>query len=700
MDARERVLHRQVCPLCEAACGLLVTTEGDRIVSISGNANDPHSRGHVCPKGVALQDLREDPDRITEPMVRHGRDWRPVSWDEALNLAAERIDAIRRAHGRNAVGVYSGNPSAHNIGSASHMKPLLVELGTRQIYSSASIDVFPIMLVSLAMYGHQFLHPVPDIEHSDFLLMLGANPAVSNGSMMTVPGFSRQIRALRERGGRFVVIDPRRTETAKLADSHHFITPGTDAELLLAMIHVLFRDRLAAPGRLAAFTEGLAEVEVAVAPFTPERAAGLTGIAADAIVQLATDFARARTAVCYGRIGVSVQKFGSLAQWAMQLLNLLTGNLDRVGGALFARPAVARLVRPETAAGPPRWHSRVGGWPEFGGAFPVAALADEILTPGEDRLRALIVFAGNPASSLANAAKMDRALASLDFLVAIDLYLNETARHADIFLPGASPLERGHYPTFSTTFATRDFAKYSPPLFAPSGNSMADWRVLDGLTRRLAALSGSEPPPFRTPEEGLDEALGRGFHPDLDLKALLDAPDGIDLGPLEPSLPDRLLTPGRHIDAAPAAILADLARLRAEPAERDSLLLIGRRSTRSNNSWMHNSPRLMARRPDHHLLMHPDDMTERAIADGEEVEMESDTGRVVIPVRSSDEVMPGVVSLPHGWGHAAPGVRLRVAGALPGANFNLLVDDKMVDVPSGGSVVQGIPVHVRRAQNA
>lgn len=691
-------VRQQVCPLCEAACGLLVDTEGSRILSVAGNQDDPHSRGHICPKGVALQDLHNDPDRIREPMVRQGTDWRPISWESALDLAADRLDAIRRKHGCDAVGVYSGNPSAHNIGAASHMKPLLSELGTRQVYSSASIDIFPNMLVSLMMYGHQFMHPVPDLERTDFLLMLGANPIVSNGSLMTAPGFARHVRALRARGGRFIMIDPRRTETAKIADAHHFIVPGTDAELLLAMIHVLFRDGLVRLGHLADLVDGLDEVRAAVVPFTPERASRITGIEADAIIALATDFAQAPTAACYGRIGVSVQKFGTLSQWAIQLLNLLTGNLDRVGGTLLASPAVARFVRPELAAPLPRWHSRAGNLPEFGGAFPVAALADEILTAGSGRLRALISFAGNPASSLANVSKMNRALASLDFLVSIDIYLNETARHAHLFLPSASPLERGHYPTFSTTFAVHNFAKYSPPLFAPTGNVLPDWRILDGLTRRLSALSGSEPPVDRTPEDALEVELSAGFHPDLTLEQLLTEPNGIDLGPLEPSLPERLLTAEGRIHAAPPAILNDLARLQAEPPiALDTLLLIGRRSARSNNSWMHNSPRLMARRPDHCLLMHPHDMANRMISEGDEVFVQSEIGEIVIPAQASDDMMPGVVCLPHGWGHRVPGVRLDVAGALPGENFNRLVDDGMVDVPSAGSVVQGIPVRIARS---
>ncbi|WP_332817424.1 molybdopterin-dependent oxidoreductase [Sphingopyxis sp.] len=691
-----RTIRHQVCPLCEAACGLLIETEDTRIVSIAGNPNDRHSRGHICPKGVALQDLHGDPDRIREPMIRTGRNWEPVTWDAALDLAAERLDAIRRKRGRDAVGIYSGNPSAHNIGSASHFRPLLAELGTRQVYSSASIDIFPNMLVSLLMYGHQFMHPVPDLERTDFLLMLGANPLVSNGSLMTAPGFARHARALRARGGRFIVIDPRKTETAKMADAHHFIVPGTDAELLLAMIHVLFRDKLVKPGHLSKLIDGLDDVEAAIVPFTPERAAKITGVGRDVIVALATDFARSATAACYGRIGISVQKFGTLAHWAIQLLNLLTGNLDRIGGTLLAKPAVARLLRPELAAAWPRQHSRVGRLPGIGGALPVAALADEILAPGPGQLRALIVFAGNPASSLANTAKVNRALSSLECLVSIDIYLNETARHAHIFLPSTSPLERGHYPTFSATFAVRNFANYSPPVFEPSGNVLPDWQILDELTRRLAALSGSTPPVRRSPEDVLAEELASGWHPGLTFEALLAEPDGIDLGPLTPSLPERLLTANGRINVAPTIILKDLERLRAERDAGDSLLLIGRRSARSNNSWMHNSPRLMARRPDHYLQMHPRDMATRGVCEGEEIRLRSETGEMVIAVQASEEIMPGVVCLPHGWGHRDEGMRLGVAAALPGENFNLLVDEQMIDVPSAGSVVQGIPVQVFR----
>ena len=696
MTTAQRI-HHQICPLCEASCGLLIKTTDNRITSITGNPRDIHSKGHICPKGVALQDLYSDPDRILAPMVRRGGDWEEISWGEALDFAAARLHTIRTQHGPDAVGLYTGNPSAHNISSGSHTRPLAVELGTRSIYSSASIDIFPGLLVCSAMYGHQYLHPVPDLQRTDFLLMLGANPVVSNGSLMTTPDFAGERQALRNRGGRFVVIDPRRTETAKLADEHHFIVPGTDAFLLLAMVHVLFRDGLVDTGSLSKLIVGLGEVESAVASFTPSYAATVTGIAAEGIEKLTRDFAKAKTAVCYGRIGVSVQSFGTLAQWGIQLLNLLTGNIDRAGGALLSHPAVTRMVRPEMAAPPTRWHSRATGLPEFAGAFPVAALADEILS---GQLRALIIFAGNPASSLPNTEKIDRALASLECLISIDIYLNETSRHAHVFFPGTSPLERSHYPGFSAVFGLRNFAKFSTPLFPPAGNVKPEWQILDGLARRLAALSGATPPPQRTPEEALEEEFRKGFHPHVTLQALLDHPEGLDLGPLMPSLATRLMTPNGRIHAAPRIILDDLQRLHtAYPRTQTSvprLLLIGRRSVRSNNSWMHNTPRLMARRPEHHLLVHPKDLSRHNIADGDEVILHTDVAEISVVVKSSTDMMEGVVCLPHGWGHKALGMRLGVAASLPGANFNALLDDGMVDVPSAGSVVQGISVTLRR----
>ncbi|MDB5582376.1 MAG: dehydrogenase [Bradyrhizobium sp.] len=689
-------VHHQVCPLCEASCGLLIHTEGDRVTAITGNKDDLHSRGHICPKGVSLQDIRTDPDRILEPMVREGHEWKAVTWDAALDLAAERLHAIRTEHGANALAIYTGNPTAHNFGAASHMKPLMAQLATRNIYSSASVDIFPNILVSSLMYGHQYLQPVPDLQRTDFLLVLGANPVVSNGSLMTAPAFPRQVRELRERGGRMVVIDPRKTETAKIADQHHFIVPATDAVLLLSMIHVLFRDNLVDTGHLTPLIDGLDIVRDTVAPFTPDMAAEITGISSTEIVGLTHDFAGARTAACYGRIGISVQQFGSLGHWAIQLLNMLTGNLDRVGGTLLAEPAVARFVRPELAAPPPRWHTRVRGLPEFAGSFSVAALADEILTPGEGKIRALIVFAGNPASALPNPHRVEQALASLDFQVAIDIYMNETSCHADLFLPTTAVLERGHYPGFSATFATRNFASYSRPMFPPSGNVKPEWEILDGLARRLAALSGAAPPDVRTSEQALAEELATGFHPEVTVQALLDNPNGIDLGPLRPSLPDRLLTPSRRIEAAPPRLVEDVKRLLAEPFDRNDLLLIGRRSPRSNNSWMHNIPRLMARRPDHHLIMNPQDLARLGLTEGEDASLRTAMGEVVIPVVVSDEVMPGTVCLPHGWGHKRDGVRLGIAAALPGANFNLLVDERVIDVPSAGSVVQGVRVTIGR----
>ena len=691
-----RRVHHQICPLCEASCGLLVHTEGDRITSISGNRDHVHSRGHICPKGVALQDIRNDPDRVLEPMIRTGREWQTVPWNTALDYAAERLHAVRAKHGNDAIGVYSGNPTAHNFGAGSHFKPLLVELKTRNFYSSASVDIFPNLLVSSLLYGHQYLQPVPDIDRTDFLLMLGANPIVSNGSLMTVAGFGAKVRDLRQRGGRFVVIDPRKTETAKIADKHLFIAPGTDAVLLFAMIHVLFRDNLVRTGHLASLIDGLDVVRETVAPFTPEMAERITRIPAVTIVDLTHEFAGARTAACYGRIGVSVQKYGSLGHWAIQLLNMLTGNLDRVGGTLLPEPAVTRFTDPDLAAPSPRWHTRVRGLPELAGGLSVAAFADEILTPGEGKIRGLVVFAGNPASALPNPRRVEQALSSLDFQLAIDIYLNETSCHADVFLPTTAPLERGHYPAFSATFATRNFASYSRPMLPPAGNVKPDWEVLDSLTRRLAILSGNEPPLVQTSEEALAQELATGFHPHLTVQDLLDNPNGIDLGPLRPVLPDRLLSANRRIRAAPSRLVEDVKRLLAEPFDSDGLMLIGRRSPRSNNSWMHNLPRLMARRPEHQLLMNPEDLARLDLAEGADVALRTAIGEIVVPVIASDDVMRGTVCLPHGWGHARDGVRLDVAASLPGDNFNLLVDDRVVDVPSGGAVVQAVPVVVER----
>ena len=708
----------RTCTLCEAMCGLALEVEDGRVVAVRGDADDPFSRGHICPKGVALADVHADPDRLRQPLRRTPGGWQPVPWDEALDEAAERLRAVQRAHGRNAVAVYQGNPSVHNYGTLLYAPGFVRALGTRNRFSATSVDQLPHHLAAYWMFGHGLLLPVPDIDRTDFFLVLGANPAVSNGSLMSAPDAAGRIKAIRKRGGTVVVVDPRRTETAALADRHHFIRPGTDALLLLALLHVVFVDGLAKPGRLADAIDGLDEVRALVSEFPPERAEGATGIAAKDIRALAHAFASAPTAACYGRCGVSTQAFGGLAQWLVNLLNLATGNLDRAGGAMFARPAVDVVGR-SRPGGYGRWKSRVRGLPEYGGELPVAVLAEEILTPGDGQVRALVTSAGNPVLSTPNGARLDRALAGLEFMVSVDFYLNETTRHAHLVLPPTGPLEHDHYDLAFYALSVRNAARYSPALFAAPPGAVHDWQIFLGLQRRLergakarlrhAALARLGPRGL------LDLGLrtgpyGAGFRPfgrGLSLRRLERHPHGVDLGPLQPALPARLRTGDGRIHAAPAPLLQDVHRLRATlldgAADADGgydLRLIGRRQLRGNNSWMHNYPRLMKGADRCTLLLHPTDAAARGIADGDRVRVASRAGSVQVPAQVSDEVMPGVVSLPHGFGHGRPGIGQTVAAAHPGASANDVTDDQRVDALGGNAALNGVPVRVEMVSAA
>ena len=692
-------------------CGLRIELDGDRIRSIRGDPDDPFSRGYLCPKATALEDVHLDPDRQKVPLRRSGDGWARTGWEQALDEVADRLTDIQARHGPDSVALYLGNPTVHSLGAMTHGLALIRALRTHNRYSATSVDQLPHHLAASTMFGHMLLLPVPDIDRTQLFLALGFNPLASNGSLMTAPGLPLRLKALRARGGRLVVVDPRRTETAAAADTHLFIRPGTDALLLAALVRTLLEEDLARPGRLASFLDGLDLVRTAVAPFAPERVAGPTGIAADAIRALARDFARADSAVAHGRVGVSTQAYGGVGQWLIQVLNALTGNLDRPGGAMFTRPAVDPLgLAPR--GGYARRRTRVRKLPSFGGEFPVAALAEEILNPGPGQVRALVVIGGNPVLSTPNGAQLERALGTLEFLVAVDPYLNETTRHAHVLLPPTTSLEREHYDVVFHLLAVRNTAKWSPPLFPPAPGARHDWQIFQALTRRLRARGLRRPlRPLRaavdrvaTPRRLIDLGLRTGPYGwrsphRLSVSRLEASPHGVDLGPLEPCLPDRLMTPGRRIQLAPELLLADLARverelLHAPPTRNGQLLLVGRRDLRSNNSWMHNSPRLV-KGPDRcTLLMHPEDARLRGLGEGQTVEVRSRVGSVRVRIELTDAVMPGVVSLPHGWGHGRPGVQLRVAAAHPGVSLNDLTDDQAVDTLLGTAAFSGTPVHV------
>ena len=702
----ETRLH--TCMLCEAVCGLAVEMEGGRAVAVRGDADDPFSRGHVCPKAAAIPDVMEDPDRLREPMRREGGRWAPVSWRAALAEAGKRLAAIQKRHGPDAVALYLGNPTVHGFGASTAAALFSRALGSHSRFSATSVDQLPHMLASLEVLGHQLLLPVPDLDRTSFMLVLGANPRASNGSLMTAGDVGARLDGIRARGGKVVVVDPRRTETAARADQHLAIRPGGDAALLLGLLHVLFAERLSRPGRLASFADGLDRLEALAARFPPERVAARSGIAAEDIRKLARDFAGAEAAVAYGRVGVCTQEFGGLAAWLVLALNVVSGNLDRPGGAMFPSPAVD-LVAGGSPGSFGRHTSRVRRLPAFGGELPVAALAEEIEAPGEGRIRALVTFAGNPVLSTPNGARLDRALAGLEFMVSIDLFRNETTRHAHLILPTSFGFEKDQYDAVFYQLAVRNAARWAPALVRPPPGVRDDFRVLLDLALALRARGGGRRG-WRTgmglrlarlqgPRRLLDRAL-RGGPRRLSLAALGRAPHGFDLGPHVPRLPERLYTPGKRIRIFPERYQADLARLEAAldaPLAAGTLELIGRRALRSNNSWMHNSLRLVKGPVACTLLVHPADAAARGIADGDEARVHSRVGELRVPVAVSDAVAPGVVCLPHGWGHARPGTALGVAAAHPGASFNDLADEQRVDALSGTAVLNGIPVTVDRA---
>ncbi len=710
--------HHRTCSLCEAMCGLTLTVDGQRVVSVRGDEDDPFSRGYLCPKGPAIAALHDDPERLREPMRRTASGWKKIGWDEALDEAAARIHAVQRTHGLHSVAVYLGNPVVHNLGSMLYGPALLRTLGSRHRYSATSVDQLPQMLAAYLMYGHQLLLPIPDVDHTDHMLIVGANPLVSNGSIMSAPDMKRRLAAIRSRRGKVIVVDPRRTETAEVADEHVPVRPGSDALLLAAMVHVLFEESLVDIGRLAAVVRNVDVMREAVAAISPERVAAPTGVAADTIRRLARELAAARSAVVYGRVGVSMHPYGGACHWLVNALDILTGNLDRKGGAMFTRPAFDVVA----AAGPlgvgkgsfGRWHSKVRALPEFGGELPVATLAEDIAAGGDEPIRALVTIAGNPVLSTPNGTRLEQALGGLDFVLAIDFYLNETTRHADLVLPPSGPLEHGHYDVAFHAIAVRNTAKYSAPVFDIGAHQRHDHEILAGLERRLHELRGA---PLRARAEVRARerlgpegivALGLRVGPwglrrgpwGVSLAKLKRAPHGIDLGALAPCLPDRL--PARrggiaaHIDLAPTPFVEDLERCVRElvDAAREDFVLIGRRQLRSNNSWMHNVPKLMTGKPRCTLLLHPDDAARIGVADGQAVRISSRTGSVVAPAELDAGIMPGVVSLPHGFGHTRPGTGQTVAAAHAGVSINDITDDARVDALSGVAAFSGVPVQL------
>jgi anaerobic selenocysteine-containing dehydrogenase len=741
--------HFRTCPFCEATCGLRLEVADGEVVSIRGDDDDVLSHGFICPKAFGLKELREDPDRLQAPLVRRDGELREATWEEAFAEIEAGLAPILEAHGRDAVAVYAGNPNAHNLAAMIYLQVFLRSLGSKNVYSASSVDQMPKHFSAGHMFGHWNSIPVPDVDRTDHLLIWGANPLVSNGSLLTAPDMRGRIRRIRERGGKVVVIDPRRTRTAEHASEHHFIRPGTDALALFSLVATMFEEGLADPGELAPLCAGLDEVERLAADFAPERVADACGIPAPKLRRMARELAAAERVAVYGRIGTTVQEFGTLASWLVDVINVLSGSFDRPGGAMFTKAAAAQrnsIGQPGRGRGAVagRWGSRVRGLPEVLGELPVSALAEEIDTPGEGQVRALVTVAGNPLVSTPNAARLERAVAGLEFMVSVDIYVNETSRHADVILPAPDPLARSHYDLALYQFAARDVANYSAALFDREPGLIAEEEIFLRLTAIVtgqgaaadteaiddavaaalvarevgtagSALEGCDPgeilvalEPRRGPERILDLLLRAGAHGDgfgadadgLTLAKLESEPHGVDLGPHVSRLPEVLRTPSGRIELAPDPITADVERLRARLDQGawngagPEMVLIGRRQLRSNNSWMHNLNALVKGKDRCTALVNPLDADRLGIEDGGRALLRSAAGELEVPVEVTDEMMPGVVSIPHGWGHDAEGVRLRVASEHAGVNSNLLADEAGVDAPSGNAVLNGIPVEL------
>jgi anaerobic selenocysteine-containing dehydrogenase len=745
----------RTCPLCEAGCGLEITLTDDHVTRIRGDRDDVFSHGFICPKGSTLKQLHEDPDRVRQPLVRRDGELVAATWDEAFAEIERRLAPIIEAHGRDAVAVYLGNPNAHSLASMLYIKALVRAIGSRNTYTASTVDQRPKELAAAHMFGGGLIVPVPDVDRTDFLLMLGANPYASNGSLATAPDWPGRIEALRARGGKLVVVDPRRSRTAAEADEWIAVRPGSDPFLLAAMVRVLLDEDLVDLGDVAAYVEGLDRVGPALAAFGPEDVADVTGVDPETIRRLARELAAAPRAAVYGRIGTTTAEFGTLASWLVDVLNICTGNLDRPGGAMFTMPAVAGT----NTSGAPRFgrgvrpnhpRSRVRDLPGTMGELPAVCLAEEIETPGPGQVRALVCVAGNPVLSLPNGGRLDAALATLDLVVSVDIYRNETSRHADVILPAPSALEKPHYDVALLQLAVRNVANWSDPVLPLPEGQLDEWEVLARLALIAQGLGGAqetrlgaaadpavvddlvigsligaavadEHGPLHgraadellaalTPRTGpariIDFYLRSGPYGDhfganpggLTLDALIAAPHGIDLGPLQPRMPDGLRTPSGMIEIAPEPILDDLPRMEAAAYRpRDGVVLVGRRDLRSNNSWMHNVEVLVKGKPRCVLHVNPDDAVAIGLADGGLAKVTSRVGAVVVPVEVTDGIRRGVVSLPHGWGHDLPGAELDVASRHAGVNSNLLTDDHTIDALSGTAVLNGIPVDVAPA---
>ncbi|MDG1509183.1 MAG: molybdopterin-dependent oxidoreductase [Flavobacteriaceae bacterium] len=694
-------IHYRTCNLCEAMCGLEITYKEKKVISIVGDKKDPLSKGFICPKSLALKDLYEDPDRLKTPIKRTENGWQEISWTEAFDEVEIQIKKIQEKYGNNAVATYQGNPNVHNVGSMLYGGPFLKSLKTKQKYSATSADQLPHHIASLKMFGHQMLIPIPDIERTDYLLILGANPGASNGSLLTAPGFPQKIKSIQKRGGKVINIDPRFTETSKISSQHLYINPGKDALFLLSLLHVIFDHGIEEKTHLSNYLKGLEEIKEIIKEYSPKKTALLIGIDSLDIQKIAKDFMNSKTAVCYGRMGVSTQEYGGICQWLINVLNIVTNNMDKVGGAMFTKPAID-LVYMTGIQGKvgnfDRYRSRVHNLPEYSGELPVATLADEILTEGEGQIKMFICTAGNPVLSAPNGKKLEKALEKLDFMVSIDIYLNETSKYANIILPTTNGLETLHYDLVFHQLAIRNTTKLSEILFEKDENQKHDWQILNELTERITEKKNS-----LTPEMMLDNMFQYSPYKEanLSLNKLKENPNGIDLGSLQPLLINRIFTVDKKINISPKIFIDDLKRLDKELYEdtkeeetKYPFALIGRRHLRNNNSWMHNSKLLMKGKNRCTVLMSSKDAINLSITDHQKIKIISNVGSIELPVEISDEMKEGVLSIPHGFGHNRNGTKIKLAEENAGESINDLTDDNKIDKLTGNANFSGTRVKV------
>jgi anaerobic selenocysteine-containing dehydrogenase len=727
---------------------LEITVKDGAVARIRGDRNDVFSKGFICPKGSTLKQLHEDPDRLRKPLVKRNGVHVEVSWDEAWQEVDRGLMGVINKHGRGAVGAYLGNPNAHNLAPLIYNRVWLQALGTKQRFSASSVDQIPKQVSSGYMFGTPASIAIPDLDRTQYILMLGANPYDSNGSLCTAPDFPGRLEAMRERGGKLVVVDPRKSKTAEHCDEWLAIRPGADALFLAAIANTIFEEGLANVGdHIRPHVAGLDVLPAALKQFTASAVEKSVGIDAETIKRIAREFAAADKALVYGRIGTCTVSFGTTASWLVDVVNTITGNLDREGGVMFTMPAAGGpTTRGQKGTGKGfsigRGHSRVRKFPEALGEYPVSVLAEEIATPGEGQIKALITAGGNPVLSTPNTLALEESMKSLEFMVSVDIYLNETTRYADVILPSPSQLERSHFDLVFTGFSVRNVANYSEPVFERAADQPDEWEILlklagiaqgmganvdvamvDDFT--LDAFIGSISKDSTSPTNGLtaeqireqldatgargaDRMLdlmlrtgpygdGFGANPNgISLTHMKQHPHGIDFGPLEPRIPEALRTPSGKVELAPEPLLADLPRLAQSMTEfnDEQLVLVGRRHLRSNNSWMHNIEVLVKGKARCTLQMHPNDAQRVGVKEGSVARIASRVGAVDAVVELTSDIRERVVSLPHGWGHDMSGTRMNVAAKRAGVNSNVLTDENEMDPLSGNSVMNGIPVTI------